>query len=441
MLARYLGTSVALQCTGLGLMFLAQLALARALGAQEFGIYAYSNAWLMSLVLIARFGFDITVLRFGGGLVGGRDWTRFASLLRVSNSAVLWSSAAAMSVMMVLSLVEAHSRPRSTLSEATFVASIIIPVLAASGLRQSALLACGRGAQALIPECVVRPTLIGIGAVVMAKLWFKASAPYAMAVNFAATATAYALGRHWLRRATPADRAFETVAADRATWIKSSMLTVVLAGAQQLLAQIDLLVGGVLVAPGALGHYAASRQLASVGALGLIAFQYSSSPRIATAYVNEDFSGLSRVLRAIAWGGVGFAVLYGAAAAMLGSWMLGLFGKGFPDANNVLLLLLAGQVLIAAGGPAGTVASMVGLQRGAAVIAIVAAVGCALLATLLSVRFGILGVAFAGCLSMAAWNVGVNVLIYNEAGFSVWIGSPFVRKGALRIPDPRPRGP
>lgn len=434
MLVRFLGTSVLLQVASVGLMFLAQLGLARVLGAYEFGIYAYSNAWLMSLVLIARFGSDITVLRFGGALVAHKDWTRFASLLRVSSTTVLWSSAAMMSCMVILALFEARYRRETSLSAAILVAAIIIPVLSASGVRQAALLACGRGAQALTPECVVRPTLIGIGAAVMSRLLLRASAPYAMAANLLATVAAYTLGQYWLRRAVPTDISFETLTTDRSTWIKSSALTLLLTGAQQLLAQIDLLVGGALVAPGPLGHYAASRQLASVGILGLIAFQYSSAPRIAAAYINKDFQTLSRLLRTIAWSGMAFAMLYSSGGALLGSWMLSLFGKGFPDAKQTLLLLLAGQVVIAAGGPAGTVASMIGLQRGAAVMAIVAALACVVLAAVLSLQFGILGVAFAGCLSMAAWNVGVNVLIHKEAGFSVWVGSSFIRSGSLRVP-------
>jgi len=435
MLARFLATSIVLQSAGLGLMFLAQLALARALGAREFGVYAYANAWLMTLVLLARFGCDITILRFGGASIARRDLVEFGRMLRVCGLTVLKSSGATSTILIVVSMIEVRMHPAGDYGLALLVAAAIIPVLALSGLRQAALLAAGHVAQALTPEYVVRPVLIGVGALAMIASLATVSAPMAMASNLSATLGAFALGHYWLRRIVPAGAHVDVSTEQRLMWIRSSASTLVFTGTQQLLTQVDMIIGGALVLPDALGPYAASRQLASVGLLGLFAFQNSTSSRIAAAHAQGDFRAIARLVRAVAWGGLAFAAFYAVALVLLGPWALALFGRGFPDAQSALWLLLAGQVLAAAGGPSGVVAAMIGLQRGAAIISTIAVCGCAVMTGLLSAKFGVLGVAGAVCLSTTSWCIGMNWLIYRKAGFTVWIGSAFLRQQGPR-PSP-----
>ena len=430
-LARLFGASFVLQSAGLGLMFLSQLILARVLGASGFGVYSYTNAWLVTLVLLGRFGCDITVMRFGGTYLADGDWPRFWSLMRVTGAVVLLSSLVASAVMLVVCFGETRARPLNGAGPSMLVAATIIPVLALSGLRQAALVASGHVAKALMPEYLVRPIAIGAGALGLLACWDTASASAGMAANLAATIVAFALGQYWLRNVTPHRHVSHAASEDRAAWITASVSALAFSGAQQLLAQVDMILAGSFTHSEALGHYAAARQLASVGVLGLISFQYSSSPRIAAAYTRRDLGELAGLLRAIAWGGAAFAVLYGVALVLAGAWVLRLFGKGFADAQAILLLLLAGQVISAVGGPAGTVAAMVGLQKSAAVISIVAAALCATLVGILSLRFGILGVAAAVCVSTAAWTIAMNAVICHQTGFTVWIGSRFLWRHSI----------
>ena len=49
---------------GAGLTYCSQLLIARSIGAEGFGIYAYVFAWVTMLAYLAVLGFDVSLLRF-----------------------------------------------------------------------------------------------------------------------------------------------------------------------------------------------------------------------------------------------------------------------------------------------------------------------------------------------------------------------------------------
>src|SRR5262245_46702146 len=60
-------TSIAIRSLGLGLGFVAQVLLSRAVGISEFGAYSIAISWGMFLSVIVTFGSDTTVLKFASG--------------------------------------------------------------------------------------------------------------------------------------------------------------------------------------------------------------------------------------------------------------------------------------------------------------------------------------------------------------------------------------
>jgi O-antigen/teichoic acid export membrane protein len=81
-LARGSVAALAVHDTGAGVTYCAQLAVARAVGADGYGIYAYVLAWLTVLAYISALGFDVSLLRFVPAYLAPRAFDLLRGVIR-----------------------------------------------------------------------------------------------------------------------------------------------------------------------------------------------------------------------------------------------------------------------------------------------------------------------------------------------------------------------
>src|ERR1700730_18269688 len=62
--ARGSAAAFAIHVAGAAMTYCAQLVLARTIGADGYGVYAYVFAWMTVLAYVSALGFDVTLLRF-----------------------------------------------------------------------------------------------------------------------------------------------------------------------------------------------------------------------------------------------------------------------------------------------------------------------------------------------------------------------------------------
>ncbi|MDP5362767.1 MAG: hypothetical protein NWP79_11590 [Paracoccaceae bacterium] len=192
----------------------------------------------------------------------------------------------------------------------------------------------------------------------------------------------------------------------RPVWSASLYGTSVLG---MVIAQIDLIIGGAVLPPEALGLYALLRRIANLVALPVSVATWVSAPPISAAHGANDRRGLAEASAA----GSQIAFLPGTALFMIGLAALPIVTLTSPDAFaaeasfafGILLIGALGQVVFASGY---TVATLCGLARYAA------------LARFLGILIYLLAVPFFGAHLSITMNALAYVVAMTAGGVFLW---------------------
>lgn len=433
LVSRILGPSILTQAFGLGVAFIAQIVIARAVDAVHFGTYSFVMAIVSGAAIFGRFGWDSTVMRFGSSLTGTSGAGRLRALTQVATIAVWRTSVVTVAIVAILGAILWRTGVTQLTLAAVALGAAMIPTIAQSGLRQSILLVSGNVWAALGPEYVLRPMLLLTGGLLLI-LADSSSAEAPLLVALVASFATLMTGALLARRLSIAASFQPGDMDDRALWESNAKSTMYFNGAYQLLAYADVLVAGIMLSAEDLGYYAAARALGMIGTFALAAMQVAVGPSVSAALNGPGIAETRRIAVSVARTAVLFAAAYGILLLIGGGPVLRLFGPDFDAAYPALMVLLLAQFINAAAGPLGAVVTMSGLQREASVIYAVAAVALAATATALSGRYGIAGIAISVLLATATWTVLLNRLLARKLGLSTWCFSrgPADRAGESR---------
>ncbi len=108
--------------------------------------------------------------------------------------------------------------------------------------------------------------------------------------------------------------------------------------------------------------------------------------------------------------------------AVFATYILGFFGSEYPQAQNALLILLAGQVINAFCGSIGVYLNMTGKQKIFQFILVSALLINVLLNYILIPRYGMTGAAIATSGSMILWNLVAVIYVYRKDGVQTFFG-------------------
>lgn len=406
-LVRGSATFLTIRVLGIGVAFLTQVVLARLLGVDEYGIYAYALSWLTVLAMLGAVGVDHSTLRFVGQYKGREDWILLRGFLR-------WSFGSAFIVSIVTTVVAvsvliAIGPSLSPSHKSTYlVACLLIPIMVQLQIGSGTIRAFRKIARAQIPADLVRPILIvALLGVTYWALDREVLATTAMGATLAASAVALGVIIFFLRsivresvpRARAEYRSFE--------WLAVSFPLLILNGSYLLLSQTDILMIGALLDTTEAGIYSAASRLAMLLPLGLATVNAIAAPMIAEFHATNDRRKLQRTLTVAAWCALGLAFPLAVVILFAGDWLLALYGQEFRAAYFALLILAGGQVVNTITGPVGFVMTMTGHQKQAMTILILMIPANLLLNSLLIPEFGIEGAAVA----TAATTVTHNLLM------------------------------
>src|SRR5262245_38021399 len=80
-LTRGAGVTFVVNCGGLLLQVVLQLAFARLMGVAAYGEYSYALSWLVLIALLATLGLDSALLRFLSSYRARAEWSKLRGLL------------------------------------------------------------------------------------------------------------------------------------------------------------------------------------------------------------------------------------------------------------------------------------------------------------------------------------------------------------------------
>lgn len=409
-----------------GLLFLSQVALARWMGADSYGIYVY--AWTVVLVLggISASGLNIGAIRIVSELRERRELDLLRGFLLGSRLLVLAvSSAVTLLALVFIWLISPRIPPAVFWPLAIIVAAL--PAFALTDLQDGICRGGARIASGLLAPYIIRPLLVLSGIGLWHAVGFDLDAVTAVKVAVIATWLAWAaqtamVAREFRSIAPAGDRAY-----DAHGWTATTAPLFVMSVFDLAMQNIDVIVISNLLSPTDAGIY-----FAGAKTMGLIMFVHyavgsSMANRFAAISTRGDVEAMRIAVRdAVRWTFWPSLVLALVMLA-LGHQLLSLFGPRFTAAYPVMCVLAVAVLCRAAIGPAESLLNMTGGQRDCARSLVIAALTNVTLSLVLTPLFGILGAAVAVTAAMAVGALLNWRAVRRNLGLDVGVWATFAR--------------
>ncbi len=403
---------------GIGLSFMLSIALARWLGAAEFGTYTYVLSWVAVLGIASVFGLDTTTVRQVPAYAEKAAWGLLRGLLGWANGVTLLVSLSLVGLALLarsLLVSEGRSLPPGV----WLVAGLLVPLMALSRVQQSILRGLNRPAVSQLPEPVLIPILmLGLVAVALRTGAAAPTAEHALVAQAAAASVALAVAFGLVYRATPNAARIALPRYRHHDWLTTSGRMFLLTGLSALNGRIGILMLGAIAAPQVVGPYSAALRGAGFIPLALNVTVLAMAPTIASAYAAGQLVRLQLLARQMSRialiGGVPLAL----ALVLWGRSFLLLFGPDFESASGALTILTLGEVVNIAAGPVATLLVMTGHERDAVLGLAMGTAMNAGLCLILIPQWGITGAAVAAAAGVVLWNVVLWRFVHRRLGIT-----------------------
>ncbi|PCJ69887.1 MAG: hypothetical protein COA62_10320 [Rhodobiaceae bacterium] len=406
--------------TGFLALFAMNAVLARLMGLEAFGHFAFVSSALVVFAMMARQGMDSVVLRLVPGYVLKEEWGLLRGLLRWTFKRV-FAGAVGLGLAIAVGLIVLRDTLPAGLFATAMWGAVILPILALSQQIQYVLRSRAWVVRAQIPDLVLRP--LGVMAIV-GVVWFCGFAIYGrdvMAITVAVSLVGLAMGAVWLRKSFPAPAHHAPLVFLAPEWRKVSTQLLFAAGANLLLMQIDILMLGIFQSTDQSGLYAIASRISAMAIFATVALASFGAPLVAELYSQKKMDDLASISKTMAR--VAFALLVPAVIVLVlfGKDILGLFGQVFVTAYYPLLILVGGQVLATCFGVSVTILTMTAHEKIAARVLVLSVVANIVLNAALIPLYGMVGAAVATALTLAFPVVRMSFIVRSRLGIDTTI--------------------
>lgn len=400
------GISVAaIRIAGIGLGFALTVALARFIGAEGVGYYAYATAIISLITVPISYGWSTVLLRATATARATGAWGEARGLAVWGARLAAVVAGAALAVGLAASYALEHPLA------APFIVALLAFVILfdqLSALRLALLRGLDRPVWGQLPETLVRPAAIIAVFIVLALATGGGSIQLAWLALATGAAGTFMIGWILLQKAAPeglksAKPEIELKhAGNRASAFALNSWLVLLNQ------QTDLLMLGLVGSAEDVGIYRVAVQIALLCGFGYTALNMVAMPKFATLAAEKDTAGLQRTASFTAR--VAFVSTLGICAlAWLGSGTLipAVFGEAFSASAGPLQFLLAYQLLNAFAGPAHGLLSMSGREWAIMPITAASVALNAGLCFVLIPAYGAEGAAMSSLAALSLWNAAI----------------------------------
>jgi O-antigen/teichoic acid export membrane protein len=395
--------------------------LTRTLGPEGYGAYAYAVAWATILAVPAVFGFDRLVVRLIARYEALEQFSLMRGLLSFSSRFVLGSSVGVGTFAAVAGIVLLDD----PLLAPFLLGTATVPVLAVLLIRQSLLQGLGRVELGLLPLFVAWPGILMVLTVVVALASpGRLDASLAVALNLTSLVAALGVASLLLRNHLAAAPRSAPPSRQVRGWLRAAAPLAAVAAVYLGGAHIGAILLGSLSGAEEVGLFQAPARLTELLALVLMAFNLQLQPIAARLHSLGNLAQLQAVAVRNARASFAFALPVGAAMIVFREPLLSLLGPGFASAGDVLVILVAGQLVLAGAASASVVLTMTGHAAASAV-----GIGAGLAANVVACAIlipplGAEGAALARLLDLLVWNVVLTEVARRKLGIRVTVFGP-----------------
>lgn len=398
--------------------FAVGIILARALSPDGYGKYAYALAVVQLLVVVSQFGFPNYLVKSVAEYKHEKKWGHNRGLLATATAVTLLLSTL-IALLLFLDYKSCALRLSGLDSSLFWPSLLLVPLLALVANYSGVLRGYGLLVKGNVPDQLVRPVslLLFVGILVLGG---SVSPGIALWLNVAATSIALLMSGalvqwHILRPFYGVKPEW-----DVNNWIRSSSAFLLLAGAQVINHQADMVMLGLMAAERDVGLYRVTVQV--VDGLGVVFFAISVAiaPKLAALRAQDEWQKIGKVLKASHR--IGFALLLAPSVFILyfsRPLLVLVFGADYAEASSSLSILVMGKLSYALFAFSGLALSMIGWANVAAALTSVAVVLNICLNFILIPVYGIEGAAFATAASSVFANVAGAVWIWRKTRLNV----------------------
>lgn len=397
-----------------GLSFVTSILLARILGSEAYGIYTYTNTWILLLGILGGLGLRNVLVReiaiyqanFNPGLLRG--------LIRWSNIIVSLVSLAIVTItaMIIWLFVYDYSQQ---LAWYFWITLAMLPFLTLSSLRQGAMQGLGKLVMGEIPETLLQPILFLI---LLTVSWFflpeTQNLYLILAIKLFTMIIAFIVGNILLSKTLMSVSKVDLLQYTSSKWAKSIVPFLLIGLTHTINHKTDTLMLGYIQAPEVVGIYSVASRGAGIINFILVAVNSAIAPIIAQLYAANSLNQLQKLITKSSQKTFIISLLAASCFALLGTWFLRLFGSEFIQGYRALVILCIAQVFNAFIGSVGILLDMTGHEKDSAVGISISSVGNIILNTLLIPRWGMEGAATATALSIVIWNIYLTICVYQR---------------------------
>jgi O-antigen/teichoic acid export membrane protein len=227
---------------GFGLTYCSQLVIARIVGVDTYGVYAYVFAWMVVLAYFSTLGFDVGLLRFVPAYEAERAWPLLQGVIQYAQRRAAFVGFS----VIFIGICAVNAWTSSPELRSTFLAGFaLVPILALVRIRCSAVRAFGGVVSALVPDRVVREgTLIGLLAVASLGMGWTLNAPFVMVATLISSTLGLVCAGLAMRRRRP--RAIHDIlpAYDAAAWRRAAIPLLILGATEALMNRTGVILLG-----------------------------------------------------------------------------------------------------------------------------------------------------------------------------------------------------
>jgi O-antigen/teichoic acid export membrane protein len=394
------------------LLFLYSVLLARILDVREYGMYEYTLAWMVILVVPAMLGQEKLLTRNLPAYSTLSDWQSMRGSLFWSLRTVAFVSVG-ISVVAALFAFYAVGWQFSYQSIIFWIGCLYIPLTALTMLCQGALSGLDRVIYGQLPLLFFRP-LISIVLVVsvVALNGSSFTALAAITLYIIATGLALSIGVWLLARNIPIKIRAIAPRYASSLWIREGLPLMFISVIIITNGRLGTLLLGLLHSAESAGIYAVLQKGNDLIAFVLVAANAALAPVFARLYASQHIAQLQAIaVKSARW--ITLATVPGVVGFVLfGDYFLLLFGENFTSGHAGLIILSIGQLVNVAAGSVGLLLMMTDYGREAAIGSFIALFCNAILCWLLIPGLGVTGAAIAGTTSNIIWNIVLLLFVH-----------------------------
>ncbi len=388
--------------------------LARLLGAEGFGIYAFCLSVVNLLTVPAMLGGQNLLVREIAAYKAKSEFSLLRGLLHRTRQA---STSASLILAFCASGVGFWVYKGSTILVSFMIAMLLIPLMAVMELQGAALrglghILAGQAWQVLLPAMVI----VLFGCIV----WignYPSGPETALFANITGAGLLVVVIHFYFHKRLPTDVKNAEPSYETNKWLKSMLPFVFAGGMQMINREISVIFLGILQGPEDVGLFRVAQRGADLVPFGLIAVNMAIAPTVAELFARGEKDRLQNMVRKSTWAIMGFALPVVLFLILGGKWLLPIvFGPEYAPAYILLVILCLGQLFNAAMGSVGLLLNMSGFERLIAWGGTIAALINTILNLFLIPLCGAVGASIAVCSSIIFWNVLLETWLFQKTG-------------------------